>query len=171
MMSYERLPVLRTMKNHNVIRFIVSETMSNKDKLQRIMIDKDNNYETGTHVCFSSFRDTSQYAFEKALELIQRIVNRKLCKRDKNVSTETRVQFYHFFQYETHRHSHCLLKIPSIYNKKSVFDLIIKTATKMKEINKCYIKKVYKNDIANVVYTSSQLTLGRSDDDKTYKFI
>ena len=71
--------------------------MSNKDKVQRLITDKDNNYETGIHVCFSSSTGTSQYAFEKVLELIQRIVNRKLCKRDKNVSTETRVQFYHFF--------------------------------------------------------------------------
>lgn len=145
--------------------------MSNKDKVQRLITDKDNNYETGIHVCFSSSTGTSQCAFEKVLELIQRIVNRKLCKRDKNVSTETRVQFYHFFQYETHRHSHCLLKIPSMYDKKYVYELIIKTATRMKEIRKCYLKKVYKSDIANVVYTSSQLTLGRSDDDKTYRFL
>lgn len=142
-----------------------------KDKVQRYITDKDNNYETGVHVCFSSSAGTSQYAFEKVLELIQRIVNRKLCKRDKNVNYETRVQFYHFLQYETHRHSHCVLKIPSRYDKKHVYELIIKTAIRMKEIRKCYLKKVYKSDIANVVYTSSQLTLGRSDDDKTYRFL
>ena len=145
--------------------------MSNKDKLQRIMIDKDNNYETGVHVSFSSSNGTSENAFKKVLELVQRIVNRKLCKRDKNKTAETRVQFHHFLQYETHRHTHTLLKIPSIYDKKQVLDLIKKTATSMKEINECYIEDVYKTDIANVVYKTSQLRLGTDDDDRTYLFL
>ena len=145
--------------------------ITDKDRFQEILIDKDNQYETGIHICFSSSSGTSRHAFNKALELIQRKVNRKLCNRDRWITTESRVHFYHFLQYDTHRHSHCILKIPSTYNKKHVYDLIIKVAIGLKEIRKCYLKKVYKTVCANVFYSSSQLTLGHSNDDRTYLFL
>jgi len=149
----------------------MNKEITDKDRFQEILIDKDNQYETGIHICFSSSSGTSRHAFNKALELIQRKVNRKLCRRDRYVNIKTRVQFYHFLQYDTHRHSHCILKIPSKYNKKHVYDLIVRVATELKEIRKCYLKKVYKTECASVIYSSSKLTLGQSNDDRTYLFL
>ena len=136
----------------------------NKEELQKELLKKEHSLETDVVLVFNTYKNISKTSLIKTLDNLQHIVNRKINKRDKNTTSDSRIAFFHFPQIAHNNcHSHCIVRIPRKFEKKHVLDLIKDCFERLDSNYKVYCENVVKNKIANVIYTTRKFN--RNDDE------
>ena len=119
-----------------------------KIDILKVLLDKSNNIETDRCLVFNTYKNISIKSLMKTLDNVSNIVNLKLNKRRKNITSETTVVFYDFYQIAHNNvHSHSYLHIPECFDKESVFKLVKESFERIDTNHKCFYenaKHVYK---------------------------
>ena len=121
------------------------------------------NFDAGEPEPYSQIMGTSEKSFHKVVKTIEECVR---SKKEQNSDVTIGLQMVLLPEYADQ-----VIPLALLGKELEVDYTVIKHCSDDGEGSLGIDYTWYKSDIANVVYKSSQLTLGRSDDDKTYKFI